>query len=435
VICYLTFMGILQDELDKAIDDTPRVVLVGLLQEKLADRGISDPDLAERLTAAILANDSDVDETEVDLPCDLEFTEADHEHVNAAVERLVEGMPNLLEKMGQDMGRGIADECRAQWEKQATKATEEREMLQRKIAAKWSEAFSDLRLLLELCIDHGDTFNHAHLTSRLKRNRVRNEVLSRLHIRACKIADEIITLLENGFAEGARARWRTMFEVSVTALLMVEGGDLLAQRYLDHEAVERKKALDDHDRAATISGVSGLDVAERKGIESDLARVVRKYGSAFRGMYGWAAGQLGLGNQPQFHDLQKVAGTLAMKLEYRLACLSVHASPRMLSQPMHQWDPTLCIPGVFAAGFEEPGINAAYTLVQVTSVLFEAPWDLDRLVQMRALSFLRDDVEARMLSTARRIEREEQRAIERAIRRPSHPASYGPRRRSAKRRY
>jgi hypothetical protein len=420
-------MGILQEELEKALSDTPRTALVQLVREKLEQRGISDPDLVQQIATAILASDDDTDEIDVGLPFDLEFTDTDHERLNKAVERLADGMPELLEKMSEGIARDITDDYQIQRQAQAAKVAEEREKLRRKIARRWGVAFSDLQLLLEVCTDHGDTFNQAQLTSRLKRNSVRNEALSRLHIRACKIAHEIVTLLENGFAEGAWARWRTMLEVSVTALLIAEGGDALAQRYLDHGAVERKKALDDHDRAAAVSGAGNVRASERKEIEDDFVRAIRKYHNPFRRTYGWAAGQLGLGNDPQFHDLLEVAGALAMKLEYRMACFGTHASPQMLSQPMHRWDPTLHVPGVFAAGFEDPGANTAYTLVQITSVLFDEPWDLDRLVQVRTLAFLRDDVEAKFLATAKRVEREEQRNIESAIRRPGKRMNLRPR--------
>jgi len=418
-------MGVLQQELEKVIDDLPRVALADLVREKLGQQGITDPEVVQRVTGTIL--ECDTDHTEIDLPFDLEFTDADLKYLSKTAERLTKRMPDVMRGISKDIARDVAEDFRRQWKTQAAKVADERENLRRKIARRWDEAFSDLRLLLEVCAEYGDSFNQAHLASRRRHNRVRDEAVSRLHIRACRIADEILTMLENGFAEGARARWRTLHEVSITALLIAEGGDALAQRYLDHDAVDRKKALNDHDRASAFAGRDRVRAAERKEIEGDLNRALRKHGGTFRGMYGWAAGQLGLGDNPQFHDLQEVASALATKYEYRLACFDSHASPLTLFQPVHHWDPTLHVPGVFAAGFDGPGTDTAYTLVQVTSVLFGPPWTLDRLVQLQVLSFLRDGVEAKMLAIAKRIERVGQRDIERAMRRPSRPLSLRPR--------
>src|SRR3546814_4757401 len=97
-------------------------------------------------------------------------------------------------------------------------------------------------------------------------------------------------------------------------------------------------------------------------------------------MDGWASGQLGIPKDPKFHHLQDAAGSLSLKLLYRLLSFDTHASPRTLKQPVHHWDPTTHIPGSFAAGFEGPGADTVQAIVQITSLLFDEPWDLDRLV-------------------------------------------------------
>src|SRR3546814_4355017 len=56
-------------------------------------------------------------------------------------------------------------------------------------------------------------------------------------------------------------------------------------------------------------------------------------------MYGWASGQLGIPKDPKFHHLQDAAGSLSLKLRYRLSSFDTHASPRTLKQPVHHWDP------------------------------------------------------------------------------------------------
>src|SRR3546814_4821605 len=50
--------------------------------------------------------------------------------------------------------------------------------------------------------------------------------------------------------------------------------------------------------------------------------------------------------------------------------------------------PTTHSPGSFAAGFEGPGADTVQAIVQITSLLFDEPWDLDRLVFALALGRL-----------------------------------------------
>lgn len=343
-------------------------------------------------------------------------------------------MPDFIRAMIEEFGRRVADGCRVQWRQNEATDVQARIDRRYKISKDWGEAFSELRLLIEGCVQHGDVFNRAQLETRLKRNKLRNEVLARLHIRVCRLAEEIVMLLENGFAEGGRARWRTLLEVSITMILIAEGGNDLAARYLDHDAIDRKKALDDLDRSARDAGTRGVDRGIRNEIEVQAARVVRRYGSAFRGMYGWAAGQLGLPDKPQFHDLQELAGLIASKLQYRIACFGNHASAQSLNQLLHEWDPTLHIPDMFAPGFDDPAVNTAYSLVHATSTLFGEPWDLDKLIELRTLTCFRDDVETAFRSTTRRIDRAERRSMDRAARRPGKPSVWQRRSRFSHRR-
>jgi len=54
--------------------------------------------------------------------------------------------------------------------------------------------------------------------------------LASIHARGCQVFQEIIVLLRHGFAEGADARWRTLHELSVTALFIAQKGETVAQR-------------------------------------------------------------------------------------------------------------------------------------------------------------------------------------------------------------
>ena len=54
-----------------------------------------------------------------------------------------------------------------------------------------------------------------------------------IHGRALQEFLEIITLMKNGFADGAYARWRSMYELSVIATFIIENGEEVAQAYIE----------------------------------------------------------------------------------------------------------------------------------------------------------------------------------------------------------
>lgn len=50
------------------------------------------------------------------------------------------------------------------------------------------------------------------------------DLVVRHHARACHIANEILCLLKNGFADAAQARWRALHEVAATAMFIAKHG-------------------------------------------------------------------------------------------------------------------------------------------------------------------------------------------------------------------
>ena len=421
-------MGQLQDALDRSIEQLPRIAAEKLIREKLLAIGVDDPALVRRITDAVVTGDDESIEFESEEPIDLEFTEADLKRIQDASAELIKNVPELIDQLANDASRTLTDGLKEQWLDRVDLRNAEISDLRRRIARNWHEPFDRLKLLNAVCSQEGEDFNMAHLRSKPKRGQARNEAIIRLHIRACRIADEIVLLLEHGHVEGAQGRWRTLHEVMVTATLIAEGGDGLAERYFAHEAIERKRALDDHRRQTVLPNPTGLSGQEALEVQREFDMVVRKYGRHFRGMYGWASEQLGLPAEPQFYHLQEVAGSLALKLSYRLASFDTHASPRALAQPLHCWDPTTHIPGAFAAGFEWPASEAAHDLVRITTLLISEPWDLDKITLALALKRLHDEVVNGVHGVARRIEKEEQRALDRAANRPGRAMGYVKRR-------
>src|SRR3546814_18637386 len=82
----------------------------------------------------------------------------------------------------------------------------------------------------------------------------------------------------------------------------------LAERYFDHQAIEQKKALDDHNRATRAVGGSPLPQHQAAGIEREHDRAIAKYKSDFRGMYGWPSGQLGIPKDQKSNHFKAAAG-------------------------------------------------------------------------------------------------------------------------------
>lgn len=112
-------------------------------------------------------------------------------------------------------------------------------------------------------------------------------VLLRVHEKALKVARESKIMLENGSASGAMARWRTLFEFSVVANLLLKFPDL-AQKYIDHSKVDdykyAKKLVEYKDQLNLYD--YNLDAFSE--IETEYKAVTQKYGWNGKNSYEWA---------------------------------------------------------------------------------------------------------------------------------------------------
>ncbi len=59
----------------------------------------------------------------------------------------------------------------------------------------------------------------------------------KLRARVCRTGAEIVTLLEAGHADGAFARWRSLYELMVVLALSMDRGNAVADAFLDHDVV------------------------------------------------------------------------------------------------------------------------------------------------------------------------------------------------------
>lgn len=140
-------------------------------------------------------------------------------------------LPVILPKIVKSSAKIILRSLKADWS--AQRAHDEARMMQFRdnLLLRWQDAFDTLRMIYTISLDVGGDIVKSRRRSRSKKNRVLNDTLIRLHARACQVTFEVITLMENGLADGAMARWRTLHEIVIVAELLAKHGEQLAVRY------------------------------------------------------------------------------------------------------------------------------------------------------------------------------------------------------------
>jgi Family of unknown function (DUF5677) len=153
------------------------------------------------------------------------------------------------------------------------------------------------------------------------------EVLMLLHARACQISKEILSLLSDGFADGAHARWRSLHEVGVVASFIAARGERVAYRYIKHELIDSRKGARAHLETWPQLTSDKHFTGQLQVLERGRARLVAKYGASFAGDYGWAA-HLFKGGRPTFVDIEKAVQLHMLRPHFGMANYNVHAGAK-----------------------------------------------------------------------------------------------------------
>jgi hypothetical protein len=222
------------------------------------------------------------------------------------------------------------------------------------------------------------------------------------------VSSYIICLLENGFADGAMARWRTLHEIGVVAAVISQHGKGIVERYVAHEAVESKRAMDTYMKCYRQLGYKPIPERRRKKIIAAYDAVIAQYGPTFGGNYGWAAAHLKK-KRPTLADLEVQAGRAEMRAHYQMGNDNVHAGIKSMYIRLGllgDYNAHL-LAGRSNAGLMEPGQNAANTLTQIAVIVCLSK-KLDDLVVGQMMERLRGEIPRAFYRTDKKLRRDDQ---------------------------
>jgi len=386
-------MGAFQESLERVIAETPRLVLSSILREKLRKKGITlRPAELEKFAAHIIKGSgtpfvTDRHRSQDNRIVEITISDSDIANIERKFDQVTTSLADSLGPIVKNVASGALSNLRTAWRAAGKKANRETREFEKRLYRRWGTALDDLKLLLELAQELG----HETIRKRVPRNRRAPptvDVLIRLHTRACRIAAESIKLLCSGFADGAMARWRTLYEISTVSCVISKFGNEIAERYLAHVVIEERKALTQLEKYGRRLRDEPIDIDTRRAVNDRFSSAVARFGLSFRNQYGWAAKHLGKHN-PTFSDLIDAAGISHWKPYYKIASHSVHANPKGLrAQFGLLFDTDILLAGPSNAGLGEPGHSIAICLNQISALLLDLDNSLDNLVMLQLMVLL-----------------------------------------------
>lgn len=248
----------------------------------------------------------------------------------------------------------------------------------------WKEGLDQLEQFIALNLDWGTKLINEFNTKGDPERKHLFPALIKNHSRACLMSEEILHLLKGGFPDAAFARWRSLYEIAVTATFIGLRGEACAEAYLDHEIVDELKCQQlDHELQAA-RGIKPQSDGAMKDLERAFQEMLEKHGDSFKNPFGWAAATLEQKN-PQFRDLEESLGQDHMRGIYKRASHKIHAAANGISTSLGTQSFGMNAPMLRAPsheGLRDPAILCARSLSQTSAVITTLFASAECLIEM-----------------------------------------------------
>ena len=132
---------------------------------------------------------------------------------------------------------------------------------------KWGEPIDLLECLIRISFESVGKHRKKMMDNDKSVYNIKLDALIKIHARAVQIANEILVLLKNGYADGANARWRSLHELAVISFFLKANPEEVSGRYLEHEIVRKYKEASDYMTYCKKLGYAPISIKELNSIK------------------------------------------------------------------------------------------------------------------------------------------------------------------------
>jgi Family of unknown function (DUF5677) len=403
----------LEKTVEAEVKKYPAQLLRKLLAKKLQLLGIENGNLVEAFAEHLLAGRTEVFKwddglDQPDSQISLDITKEDIDSLQKDFSEFLEvRLPKAVKNTVREAARVLLKGLDEHWPEIKLHDENEIHTFQRRLEFRWRACLDPLRMMLVASREIGEQFATSLAKSRATKGITKRQALSLLHMRACQTTTEVIALMDAGLPDGATARWRTLYEISVVMFVIEKYGDPVAERYMLHDIVAMREYMVNEWRFTGRTLEPKTLAGEQKELETQFQELLIELGAHFGNPYGWAVEVTNKKN-PTFQDLEKTIDWNSLPPQYKWASYKVHAGAagtlRTLGTIGNSHDVQA---GSSNAGLEYPASHLAYSLLHVTAVLLADRRDLETQIQLMGLIMLRDRAVKNANLVARRLETEE----------------------------
>lgn len=258
---------------------------------------------------------------------------------------------------------------------------------------RWREPFDALETIVVIAEEVGEACDIEGRDLAKAKADYQFEALSQLFPRAILVAREIIHLLKGGFPDAALSRWRSLHELTVTAMFIAQCDRVTALRYLANFDFQARRAAKQYNVHAERAKLKPFSVKELEDIDRRCAISFEAVGEELKGEWDWA--KPGLGQvKPNFAEVEKVVKMDHWRPRYKWASQHIHSGHRPSENALgvsEAKQPVMLV-GRSNSGFVDPLHMTAISLMQITSTVLLKKPNIDRVVYAKILANLSDNV-------------------------------------------
>lgn len=241
----------------------------------------------------------------------------------------------------------------------------QRGLFRRRVRRVWGRAIDELTHLVLRCRELGAASVQDRSLDRL------DQALVYSWARGCQTALAISSLLEDGFADDAHARWRTIHELNIVAQFLRQHGDPIVERYFAHVDVKNYNVSLEYQRCAPALGYPLEDPSVIATLKAKHDTAVAKFPGLADGDWAWARPALTTlppKKRARFTHLEASVGLEKWRAHVGMAHHNVHAGPHgaLFRLGLPAGTSAIAIAGPSLHGLADPGHATGISLVQLT---------------------------------------------------------------------
>lgn len=261
---------------------------------------------------------------------------------------------------------------------------------------RWKAGLDKLKMFIVMSQEFGSAFNERGRPKAVAEQNYKFEATVALHARSIRVANEILSLLREGYPDGALSRWRTLHELAVVATFLTNNDKEVSKRFIAHRAIANAKALKQYVEFLPRSNMTPLEPGVLEAAEATRTALLSEFGKEFDEEMGWAFPAIAKPKRINLYDLEVATGLDHWRPRFRWASHDIHAGAKpyhaslgMVETPL---DKPMLLVGPSNSGFTDPAHMCVISLNLANHALPEEYRTDDERMILVALRILSDEL-------------------------------------------